>query len=263
MVVMGVNPVAVDAVCTHIVGLDPNEVEYIHLAAERGYGPLDLSEIEIIGDVTLLEAQERAKGIRLTQERVDEILNGRGNITVYLGSPPETEYCSGGCPGSLLQATQIVEVFQPTALQDMRSLSFIIGDYQGEIHPQPGEKVIALGDCTCWSGQLSGRELNVSSVYQPDSFGDLGRIQAKTAIRKSLDITLSILRQRNQPIIVVRGCPTPILENTNILALLGGTVNPTMQLDILPHFVFYVFVSRFKRFLRSFSRIRDEKLSLR
>lgn len=38
LVVMGVNPVAVDAVCTHIAGLDPAAVEYIHLAAERGYG---------------------------------------------------------------------------------------------------------------------------------------------------------------------------------------------------------------------------------
>jgi hypothetical protein len=256
LIVMGVNPVAVDAVSTHIAGLDPRDVDYIRIAAERGYGPLALSDIEIIGDVSLEEAQQRAKDIRLTLERVDDYLKERGNITVYLGSPPETEYCPGGCPGSLIQATQIIEVFQPSALQDMRPLSFIIGSYKGEIHLQPDEKVIALGDCASWLGQLNGEEVSVGSEYQPRSPADPGPIRSKMAIRKSLDLTLSLLRQRSNPITTVRGCPVAILDNTNILALLGGTVNPSMQPDILPRFVYYEITARFFRALRSLSRNR-------
>lgn len=257
LIVMGINPVAVDAVCTHIIGLDPKNVEYIRLAAERGYGPIDLAEIEILGDVSLEEAQQRTKGIRLTLERADEFLNDRGNITVYMGSPPETEYCPGGCPGSLIQAAQIAEIAEPTALQDMHPISFIIGAYNGEIHPQPGEKVVALGDCTSWAGKLNGREISFNSVYNPSSSNKPGRRRAKTAIRKSLDIMLSIFRQRARPIIIIRGCPVPILETTNIFSLLGGTVNLSLRPDILPKFVFYVFISRFIKFLRNLSRLRE------
>ena len=83
LIVMGVNPVAVDAVCTHIVRLDPAEVEYIRLASERGYGPIDLAEIEILGDVSLAEAQQRTKGIRYGGTRIDQFLEGSRNLKVY------------------------------------------------------------------------------------------------------------------------------------------------------------------------------------
>src|SRR5688572_27668532 len=65
LIIMGNNQVAFDAVCCQIIGLDPNEVDHIRLAAERGFGPTDLSKIEITGDVTLEKAQERAKGFKV------------------------------------------------------------------------------------------------------------------------------------------------------------------------------------------------------
>ena len=49
-----------------------------------------------------------------------------------------------------------------------------------------------------------------------------------------------------------RGCPVPILEVTNILALLGGTANPSMQPAIFPRFVYFVIVSKI---MRMFNRI--------
>jgi hypothetical protein len=94
---MGVNPVAVDAVCTQIAGLSPAQVDYISLVAERGYGPMDLAEIDVTGDVTLKEAQVRAQGFCLTLDRVDRYLNGRSNLTAYVGPAPDNgDYCPGG-----------------------------------------------------------------------------------------------------------------------------------------------------------------------
>jgi uncharacterized protein (DUF362 family) len=256
LIVMGINPVAVDAVCTHIVGLDPLDVEYIRLASARGYGPIDLDEIEILGDVPLAEAQKRAEGIRLGGVRVDQFLEKSRNLRVYLGPPPQRNYCPGGCPGAVLEAIQIVEVFQPKMREEIRPLSFIIGGYQGEIIPQPREKIVALGDCACWSGTINGFQVHIPSIYKPHSQRDPHKARAKDALRKSIDIMATILRQNRQPVVVVRGCPVPVLEITNILSLMGGTTNPSMNPDILPRFVFFVFLSKI---MRTFNRITRKK----
>lgn len=254
LIVMGTNPVAVDSVCTHIVGLDPAEVEYIRLAAERGYGPIDLEAIEILGDVSLAEAQQRTRGIRQGAVRVDQFLGENSNLRVHLGRPPERDYCPGGCPGAVLEATQIVEVFQPEARKEIRPLSFIIGAYQGTIQPQPGEKVVALGDCACWSGAIDGEQVNIPSIYKSHAQRDPHQARAKDALRKSIDIMIAMIRQRKSTVMVVRGCPVPVLEVTNMMALLGGTVNPSMQADILPHFMYFVLLSKFMRFLNWIGR---------
>ncbi len=254
LIVMGVNRVAVDSVCTHIIGLDPHDVEYIRLVAERGYGPIDLSEIELAGDVSLAEAQARCKNILLTLDRVDKILNGHGNITVYLGSPPQSGYWPGGCPGALLESTQISGIFQPEILQDIHPLSFIIGDYQGEIHPRPNEKIVALGDCACWSGDVNGNKIKVDPVYMPHKLRDPYHATAKNALQKSIDVMWTVFRQRRQPVVIVRGCPVPILEVTNILSQLGGVVNPSMKPDIFPRFVYFVLLTSLMRRLQRFRK---------
>jgi uncharacterized protein (DUF362 family) len=247
LIVMGTNPVAVDTVCTHIVGLDPLEVEYLRLTAERGYGPINLDDIEILGDVSLAEARLRTKGIRMGGERVDKFLGSNSNLQVHLGKPPERDYCPGGCAGAVLEATQIVEVFQPDARAKIRPLGFIIGAYQGEIKPQPGEKIVVLGDCTCWSGKIDGTQMDIPSVYQPHSQRDPHQARAKDVLRKSVDIMATISRQRKQSVIVVRGCPVPVLEVTNIFALLGGIANPSMRVDIFPKFIYFVMLSKMMR----------------
>ena len=53
LIIMGNNQVAFDAVCCQIIGIDPLSVEHIRLAYERGFGPVDLSQIDITGDVSL------------------------------------------------------------------------------------------------------------------------------------------------------------------------------------------------------------------
>jgi uncharacterized protein (DUF362 family) len=258
LIVMGTNPVAVDAVCAHIVRLDPSEIEYIRLAHERGYGPIDLSEIEILGDVPLAEAQNRAKDIRYGGVRVDDFLNDSSNLRIHLGKPPERDYCPGGCPGAVIQTTQIVEVFQPGVRQEIKPFSLILGAYQGEIQPKPDEKVIALGDCACWSGRVRGVQVDIPSVYKPRAQRDPGKAHAQDALQKSIRIMLTLFRQRNQPVIVVRGCPVPVLEVTNLFSLLGGTVNPSMKPDILLKFVFYVVLAKMMRSLNRIIR-KDEK----
>ena len=74
LIIMGNNQVAFDAVCCHIIGIDPLTVPHIRLAYEHGFGPIDLSEIDIVGD--LEAAQARAHGFRVGLIKVEEYFEG-------------------------------------------------------------------------------------------------------------------------------------------------------------------------------------------
>ena len=86
LVAMGNNQVAFDAVCCHIIGVDPMSVDHIRMAHERGFGPVDLAEIQIIGDLSLDEAKERGQGFQVGLIRVEDYFEGT-KIKAYGGRP--------------------------------------------------------------------------------------------------------------------------------------------------------------------------------
>ncbi len=46
----GTNPVAVDSICSRLMGYDPESIPHIVLSSKRGVGPIDLDHIEVLGD---------------------------------------------------------------------------------------------------------------------------------------------------------------------------------------------------------------------
>ncbi len=76
LIVMGNNQVAFDTVCSAIIGVDARDVDHIRFAHERGFGPIDLSKIEITGDVTLEDARKRARGFEVGLVRVEKYFEG-------------------------------------------------------------------------------------------------------------------------------------------------------------------------------------------
>lgn len=50
VIVAGVNPVSVDAICARMMGFDPSEIEHIAKAQEMGLGEIDLDAIEVLGE---------------------------------------------------------------------------------------------------------------------------------------------------------------------------------------------------------------------
>ncbi|GMU62900.1 MAG: hypothetical protein AMXMBFR34_46630 [Myxococcaceae bacterium] len=87
LIVVGNNQPAIDAVCCRIIGVDPATVEHIELASRRGFGPIDLSQIELKGDLSLAQEQERAKGFSVGLVRVEKYFEGT-KISAYAGPPP-------------------------------------------------------------------------------------------------------------------------------------------------------------------------------
>jgi len=228
LIIMGNNQVAFDTVCCHILGLDPLDVEHIRLAAERGFGPTDLSDIKVTGDVTIEEAQARTVGYEVGLVRVEKYFEGT-NISAYAGPPPaqeHTDYCWGGCPGAIEEAIEILRQFDKQCDEKMARLHVVFGAYDGPIPAAEGEKVIFIGDCTQWKGELWGRPVELESEYKERRTKNPYHVKHQGIYAKLLAVFGKLRRSRKQPHMRLSGCPVSVSEQVMALSTVGGVKNP-------------------------------------
>lgn len=228
LVIMGDNQVAFDAVCCHIIGVDPLSVDHIRLAYENGFGPVDLEQIDIVGDVTLVEAQRKASGFRVGLIRVEEYFEGT-SITAHAGPPPDgdaDDYCWGGCPGAMEEAIEIMRLFDDATDDKLPQTHIVFGAYDGDIDAGPDDKVVFIGDCTSFSGEVAGTPVDIESVYI--SRDSLDPLKAKGAdiFVKIAAVEREWRKTRNDRVIEVKGCPVSVAEQVLLLVKLGRLNNP-------------------------------------
>lgn len=231
LIILGNNQPAIDAVCCAIIGVDPKTVEHIRLPSERGFGPITLSDIAISGDVTLAEAQARAKGFKVGLIRVEKYFEGT-HITAYAGPPPEreeTEYCWGGCPGAIEEAIEILRLFDAELEQKMEKmprLHVVFGKYQGPIDAGPDDRVVFIGDCAVWNGQLHGEAVAIESTYQPRETKDPHHAKADDIYAKMVSVAARFASARGKSHLRLHGCPVSVAEQVLALVAFIGAKNP-------------------------------------
>src|SRR5262249_20018682 len=214
MIVMGNSQVAFDAVCCRIIGVDPNTVAHIRFAAARGFGTTDLGEVEITGDITLEEAKERARGFKVGLLRVEKYFEG-SSITAYAGPPPETEhtdYCWGGCPGAIEEAIEILRLYDKECDAKMPRLHVVFGAYEGKIDAGPGEKVVFIGDCATWEGDLGGELVQIGSTYRDRGTKDPHHAKHDDIYKKMLTVKKKLREAKKKPYLRLHGCPVSVAE---------------------------------------------------
>jgi uncharacterized protein (DUF362 family) len=228
LVILGNSQVAFDAVCCRIIGVDPMSVEHIRLAAERGFGPTDLDAIDITGDVTLEEARAKAKGFRVGLVRVEKYFEG-SKITAYAGPPPEperTDYCWGGCPGAIEEAIEILRLYDEKCDEKMPRLHVVFGAYEGPIDAKPGEKVVFIGDCARWRGEIGGQLVNIESLYKDRTTKDPYHAKHDDIYAKMVTVAGKLARSKDDSYVRLEGCPVSVAEQVLALVSLGNTKNP-------------------------------------
>jgi len=254
LILMGTNPVAVDSIGAHIVGLDPRDVGHIRISAERGIGPLSLDEIAVSGDVTLEQAEARAHGFRLSLDKVDKIFNGRSNLTVHAGPPPDADkgydYCWGGCPGSLYEDMHVLRAMQPNVYHEIKPMHIVFGDWKEPINTRPGERVMFIGDCAHFSGQINGRPVDIPYLYVRRENRDPHTARSHEIVYKLFAAIWYWIRHLGEPVVRVRGCPSSMAETILYLSLLGGTVNPYLHPRIMFKFMYYYAISKVVKWWR-------------
>lgn len=233
LIIMGNNQVAFDTVCCAIIGLDSKDVPHIRMAGERGFGPLDLDQIEISGDVTLDEAKQRADGFKVGLIRVEKYFEGT-NITAYAGPPPDeelTDYCWGGCPGAIEEAIEILRLFDEQCDEKMPRLHIVFGAYDGPIDAKPGEKVIFMGDCAKWKGEIADKPIQIRSVYKERDTKDPHEAKHDDIFLKLASVKRKLSKAKNDQVIRFEGCPVSVSEQVLALVELGGLNSPFLSAD--------------------------------
>jgi uncharacterized protein (DUF362 family) len=224
LIIMGNSQVAFDAVCCRIIGVDPMTVDHIRLAVQHGFGITDLSKIEITGDVTFEQAKARAKGFKVGLIRVEKYFEGT-HISAYAGPPPEPEhgdYCWGGCPGAIEEAIEILRVFDKETDARLPHMHVVFGAYDGEIPAKPGEKVVFIGDCANWKGEIAGKLVEIPNIYKDRSTHD-----PHVAHQDDIFVKLGEARKKLKgDIIRLEGCPVSVAEQVLALVTIGGLKNP-------------------------------------
>jgi uncharacterized protein (DUF362 family) len=230
LVIMGNSQVAFDAVCCRIIGVDPRTVDHIRLAEEYGFGTTDPAKIEITGDVTLAEAQARAKGFKVGLIRVEKYFEGT-HISAYAGPPPEPEhsdYCWGGCPGAIEEAIEILRLYDKRTDEKMPRLHVVFGKYDAPLNVGPGEKVVFIGDCAEWEGTIHDKPVQIRNLYKARDTMDPHHARGVDIFAK-LKTTGQKVATAKDGIIRLEGCPVSVAEQVLTLVSIAGVKNPYLD----------------------------------
>ncbi|MBM4291834.1 MAG: DUF362 domain-containing protein [Deltaproteobacteria bacterium] len=230
LLLFGDNQVAFDAVCCAIIGVDPLSVPHIRLAHEAGFGPVDLAEINVVGD---LEAARRAAaGFRVGLVRVEEYFAGT-SIRAYGGLPPRDpagggeDYCWGGCPGALEEAIEILRLYDAHADRKLPPTHIVFGRYEGPLDVREGERVVFVGDCAEFKGEVGGELVQVESTYRDRA--TLNPREARTEDIFHKMFKMYRLTSGAPRVLTLRGCPVSVAEQVLLLVRLGGLKNPYLD----------------------------------
>jgi uncharacterized protein (DUF362 family) len=227
-IVMGTNSCAVDAVCCHMVHVDPKDVIHLRYASQRGFGPMNLEEIDVLGDFPLKEVQGKTRNFEFCMEHIDRYFGEESNLSCTVGTFPEKhspDYCWGGCPGALQEAMHIFKGYYPNVNQEMKKVHYVVGQIDGPLELDEEERVIFAGDCTRWEGRMNGDQVKIESSYKSPKEVDEGKTKSNDMLLKTWKTLWSCFRQKNSRYIHAKGCPVSVGDHVHYLSAIGKIKN--------------------------------------
>lgn len=235
-IVMGVNSCAVDTVGCHMVHVEPRTVAHLRLAAERGFGPVDIDDIDVGGDYPLEAVQSKTRDFQFCVERIDHYFERSGNLSCTVGMFPEEhsrDYCWGGCPGALQEAMHIIRAYYPDVDHRLRKVRYVVGKVDGPLALQEGERVIFAGKCTSWQGEIGGRSVKIESSYRPPCQVDESKTGSNDLLLRTFRALWACLRSVNRGYIHAKGCPIAISDHIHYISAIGAVRNPNFDRRML------------------------------
>lgn len=227
-IVMGTNSCAVDAVGCHMVHVDPKDLIHLRFSSERGFGPMNLEEIEVSGDFPMDEIRGKTRDFEFCMEHIDSYFSGESSLSCTVGTFPEKhspDYCWGGCPGALQEAMHIFRAYYPNVEQEMRKVHYVVGKVEGPLNLENGQKVIFAGDCTSWNGDINGEKVTIESSYKSPRDIDIEKTKSNDMLLKTLKTIWSCIKQRNAGYVHAKGCPVSVGDHVHYLSMIGKIKN--------------------------------------
>jgi len=126
----------------------------------------------------------------------------------------------------------------------------VMGAYEGEINPRPGEHVLFIGDCAVWDGEIHGQKVDIPFLYKDRRLLNPYEATSGDVVAKMFQVLTHIIRNRGKRIIRIRGCPVSVAEVILYCAWLGKVANPYLHRKITFAFTYYWLISKMARFIR-------------
>ncbi len=254
-IVMGTNSCAVDTVGCHMVHVEPKDLIHLRLASERGFGPMDLEEIQVGGDFPLEEVREKTEKFQFCMEHVDDYFGRDSNLSCTVGTFPEKhsrDYCWGGCPGALQEAMHIYRGYYPDIERRMKKIRYVVGKVKGPLNLAPDEKVIFAGDCTSWEGDIGGEHVKIESHYKTTREVDERKTKSNDLLLKTFQTLSRAFRRRSARYIHARGCTLSVAEHVHYLSVIAGIPNVNFDPKLVVPLNMAYWQMRVHRFLNRF-----------
>ena len=256
-IIMGTNSCAVDTVGCHMVKIAPQDLVHLKYASDRGFGPMDLDQIEVGGNYPLDKVREKTKNFEFCLERIDDYFGKDTNLSCTVGTFPEKhspDYCWGGCPGALQEAMHIFRGFYPNVDKKMQKVRYVVGKVVGPLNLADDERVIFAGNCTSWEGKIDGKTVKIDSSYKTSSEIDEKKTTSNDMLLKFTGTLIHAFLNKNSRYIHVKGCPLSVAQHVNYLSSFGKIGNPNFDRRLFTQTNISYYQMRFHRFI---ARIQD------
>ena len=94
-----------------------------------------------------------------------------------------------------------------------------------------GRKVIFIGDCADWEGELQGQLVQIRSVYEDGRKRDPTRRATTTCSPKWQRVSMKMLWNEGTSHIRLRGCPVSVCEQVLAVVALSDVNNPYLDME--------------------------------
>jgi len=131
LVLAGDNPASTDAVCCHIMGADPCDIDHLRAANEVGVGEIALERIEVVGE----KIEDFAVPFNLPPDPL-KIAAELDNLDLLVGD---------ACSGCLNRLGDVFTRLGKERLSQIGEVTFIVGK---DVEPAAGRTNILVGLCT-------------------------------------------------------------------------------------------------------------------
>lgn len=150
------DPVAMDLVACRLLHHEPHQVVHLMQAMERGYGPRQIGDVRIEGDVEIDELRAATAGHESEYQDIQKL---RTPIRFYSGvDPVRGRLCHGGCLGAVKGCLGTIDKRRPGSVAKAREGAIVTGVFKGDVDAGDGVAFL-IGTCTRVEGTIRAKKI--------------------------------------------------------------------------------------------------------
>ncbi|MCP3901193.1 MAG: hypothetical protein GY707_15920, partial [Desulfobacteraceae bacterium] len=148
----------------------------------------------------------------------------------------------------------IFKRFDSDVEHKMKRVRVVIGKIDKPLNLAKDEKVLFVGNCTSFNGEIGGKTVKIESTYKTKEEINECKTKSNDMVLKNLKPILKRITMGQKSYIHAKGCTISVADQVHYLSFLGKIKNPNYDkrlfLDIVISYLRMV-VSRFFNIIRS------------